>query len=115
MQMDKLLQEQMLEHVPPPADIDEWVAAVIFHRDKFQGCGFDSASQKDAGEYVVFKLVLAINQPRRLVLQKCKKMAPTILPSVSQLPPGVTPDIVSYEKIECWPLQFHDPSTLGFH
>ena len=88
----------MLDHETPPADIDEWVAAVIAHRDQFQGCGFYSASKKDAVSYVVFKLVLAINQPRRLVLQQCNKMAPNKLPSVSRLPPGVTPGIVSYDQ-----------------
>ena len=72
-----------------------------------------SIAQRDAGEFSVFKLVLAINNPRRVIFLRCTK-TPMILPCTSDTTAGVMPDVKSYEQYECWPISPVDDTEVGF-
>ena len=63
---------------------------------------------------MAYSIVLPINQPRRLVLQRCTKIVDQhILPPLSSMPPGVMPDICSFDNFSWHPLRFHDWETAN--
>ena len=49
-----------------------WLGMMVSHRDAFSGCGFYSDSVHPSRD-VIFKLLLSIGQPQRLVFLECRK------------------------------------------
>ena len=72
-----------------------------------------SSVQRDAGVFSVFKLVLAINNPRRVIFLRCTQ-TPMILPCTSNMAAGVMPSVKSYEQYECWPMSLVDDAACPF-
>ena len=63
--------------------------------------------------FSVFKLVLAINNPRRVIFLRCTQ-TPMILPCTSNMAAGVMPSVKSYEQYECWPMSLVDDAACPF-
>ena len=92
--MQTLIQDQIKKMEQPKVEAPEWLGSVVTHRDDFSGCGFySSVSHPDAS--VVYRLVLAIAQPRRAIFLECHRCRPT-MPDMMSLAPGEMPHRPTY-------------------
>ena len=70
--MEVLLEELQAKICVPKALKPDWLASMVDHRDAFAGTAFYSDSLH-LFTGVVYKLLLAIAKPRRVMLMECRK------------------------------------------
>ena len=110
--MQTLIQDQIKKMEQPKVEAPEWLGAVVTHRDDFSGCGFySSVSHPDAS--VVYRLVLAIAQPRRAIFLECHRCRPT-MPDMMSLAPGEMPHRPTYGDYSYTAMRFLDHSEVPF-
>ena len=101
-----LLNEQISQMDAAKREVPSWVAAVIGNREDFVGVGFYSDS-RHPNVSVVYKLVLAIAQPRRLIFLECHRCIRR-LPDMLSLPRGVMPVVLAYGDYSYAGMRFVD-------
>ena len=70
--MEVLMNEMQDKIFVPEAPKPDWVASIVDHRGAFAGAGFYADSTRPSGD-VVYKLLLSIAQPRRVVFLECHR------------------------------------------
>ena len=108
-----LLQAEMekLEVDKPP--VPDWLSAVVAHRQEFHGVALHSDSaHPDAS--VIYKLIVAMQQPRKAIFLECHLSKPLRIPDLISLPPGVMPACTSYGNYTYTGFRFVDHLHVPF-
>ena len=104
-EMDKLVVDK------PP--VPDWLSAVVGNRDDFRGVAIHSDSaHPDA--LVVYKLVVAMQQPRKAIFLECHLCRPLRIPDLLSLSPGVMPVSTSYGNYSYTGFKFVDHFHVPF-
>ena len=70
--MEVLLEGMQAKVFGPKAQKPDWLASIVDHRDVFAGAGFYADFIHPSGD-VVYKLLLSIAQPRRVIFLECHR------------------------------------------
>ena len=108
--LEAMLTEHMDRQVVDKPEHPFWLATVVDMRELFHGCGLYSAANScDAS--TVFKIMLCIGQPRRVIFIECQKQ-PVMVGAFEQLPPGQMPLVPSYVAYSYLPLKLWDQFSV---
>ena len=103
--VQELLQEQQQATDSPLVPDPSWLAAVIANRELFDGVGFYNEPD-DGWQNVLYKFVVATQNPRRAVFLECRRRGRT-LAAIESMQPGEMPDQCSmFDTYDYLPLKF---------